>query len=279
MPMEMDATTHEQIDLVEFRRRVLEKVDPRRPSTLVNAGFDLVALSNNSNLLLDRMRRDMGSWRAPRFSMYSAQSCLLERFGPFSVRINIWPSEISTKAEREALSYNAYHDHNFSFLTTNFYGPGYTTEIYEYALDRQPASVGDNVDLTRVGEKQLSPGKVFFYLKSADMHAQLPPVERSASLNLILTDDDVLNDDQYYFDVATSRISGMVENVASKRASVIDFGNFLWSEEAAEILRSLVAISPCHRTRKRVAALLELYGAGSTVGYQASLQSETGINI
>jgi hypothetical protein len=266
MPIEMDVSTLEKIDIEEFRRRVLEKVDPCQPLTLVNASSDLVALSNDPNLLLDRIARDIGSWREPKFSMYSAQSCLLERFGPFSVRINIWPAQVSTQAEREALSYNAYHDHNFSFITTNLYGPGYTTDIYEYALRRRPASVGDAVELTKVGEKQLLPGKVFCYLKSADMHAQMPPVEQSASLNLILTDDDVLNDDQYYFDVVRSRISGMVENVASKRISVIDFGRFLGSKEASGTLASVAVSSQCFRTRTKAKEILNFYASSDVVG-------------
>ena len=33
------------------------------------------------------------------------------------------------------LSYYDFHDHDFSFLTTNFFGPGYATDLFSYSYE------------------------------------------------------------------------------------------------------------------------------------------------
>ena len=150
MPIELEIATDERIDLEEFRRRVLDKVDPEDDASLASVAVDLVALANNRDILLHQITCDIGMWRRPDFAMYSAQSCVLDRFGPYTVRANLWPSVVTTEGEFSALSYNSYHDHNFSFLTTNLYGPGYRTDLYELLPSSDGMEVAQAVSYTHL---------------------------------------------------------------------------------------------------------------------------------
>jgi hypothetical protein len=256
MPIEMTVRTEEVIDLDEFKKRVLAKVKPDDPASLALIAHDIVALANNRTLLIDRITSDIASWRSHRFAMYSAQSCILDRFGPFMVRINLWPAGISTPGEKDALSYNAYHDHNFSFATTNFYGPGYRTDLFELNDQECRREVGDVVRMTSVGEWRLGKGCVVVYRKGVDMHAQIPPDKDSASLNLIISEDDVLFGDQFYYDPATSRVVGMVENVVGKRMSLVELGRYIAGPESALALKRFVAGVRCQRSAEIAAQIL-----------------------
>ncbi|UPG88751.1 hypothetical protein L2Y96_15225 [Luteibacter aegosomaticola] len=262
MPVEVSAFTDEIIGLSEFRRRVVAKVDPQDEATLRNISLDLVALANNEEILLSQMAKDIGLWREPDFAMYSAQSCILDRFGPFTVRANIWPSVAVTRGEKSALSYNAYHDHNFSFATTNIYGPGYVTDLFEVPASERQLNVADTVDIRSVGEWQLRKGRVVIYSKGSDVHAQLPPLEPSASLNLIVSGEDVLYGDQFYFDPKRKMIIGMVENVVAKRMSLLELGRYLAGPRSVACLREISESCKCVRSAAIAAELLQGVGRG-----------------
>jgi hypothetical protein len=248
MPIEVRVESSEMIDLREFRRRVFSKVDPSDPATLMSVCKDIAALASNRNLLLEVIGRDLASWREHSFSMYSAQSCILDRFGPFTVRVNLWPANARTSGERSALSYHSYHDHNFSFVTTNFYGPGYNTDLIERDACGSLLHVGDVVKMCRRGERRLEEGTVVIYRKGVDIHAQIPPVSASASLNLIMSDEDVLFGDQFYYDPASSRVIGLVENVVGKRMSLIELGRYITGPASTDALRNVAEWCPCRRS-------------------------------
>ena len=256
MPIEVSAVTSEIVGLDEFRKRVLDKVDPQDPSTLTSIALDLAALANDKELMVRQVAMDIKTWQRPEFAMYSAQSCILDRFGPFTVRANLWPSVAMTMGERDALSYNAFHDHNFSFATTNLYGPGYTTDLYEFQLLGDWARVGDTVLLEHLGERRLSEGIVVVYRKGLDMHSQIPPISPSASINLIVNDDDVLFNDQFYFDPVRRIIIGTVENVVEKRLSALSLGRFLASEASLSPLHAISRTNKCKRSRRLCKDLL-----------------------
>ncbi|UPG87203.1 hypothetical protein L2Y94_07575 [Luteibacter aegosomatis] len=256
MTVEVDVEVQDPISLAEFRSRVISKVDPSEPESLSAIARDLAALASDKQLMVRKIAADLAGWRSPEFSMYSAQSCILDRFGPFTVRANLWPSVVVSEGEEKALSYHAYHDHNFSFATVNLYGPGYKTDVYERVGGGAMCNVGDSVDLVHLGEQQLSPGKVVLYRKGVDVHAQIPPSSPSASINLILSGDDLPFLDQYYFDPSREMVVGMVENVVAKRLSVISLGKFIGSTRSLESLASISSSFPCVRTREAAAKLV-----------------------
>ncbi|KRE88812.1 hypothetical protein ASG87_09600 [Frateuria sp. Soil773] len=257
MATTLSISTAETIGLDEFRKRVLQKVDPDDPDTLLNAGHDMVALANNDKLLLEHIRSDLANWKADQISMYTPQCCLLDSFGRFKVRINLWKSSGMTEAEMDFFSYTSYHNHDFSFLTTNYYGPGYRTRIYQASAPWRSVMPGSAVEMDFLEEAILSPGKVMYYRKDIDVHSQIPPQQDSASINLLLDNDDDATGSQFYFDAAEKRIIGRVENNLSKRLTLLDFGYALAGAQSLEALHAIAENHPCGITRGKAAEIIE----------------------
>jgi len=249
MAIELNIYRDDVIDLATFRKAVIEKVDPEDPHTLQRVAGELVALANNRELLMKRLKMDLQTWRNPDFAMYSAQSAILDRFGVFSVRVNFWLADLQTTEELSALSYNSYHDHNFDFITTNVFGPGYSTSIFEYSRQNVKGEVGESVEMVDVGEVILSRGKVLVFRNGIDIHSQRPPLDASASLNLIINSPSSIFEDQYYFDVQRKIIIGMVENASSRRINMLGFGAFFSDEKSIEALTEISESFNCQRTR------------------------------
>jgi hypothetical protein len=259
--LSLHASTDEVIDLAEFRRRVLAKVDPADPATLLRAGTDIVALANNRNLLVDQIRHDLANWRSGELRMYTPQSYLLDSFGKFTVRINLWKAAGMSAAELDFYSYASYHNHDFPFLTTQYYGPGYRTSIYEADADWRHAMPGDRLPMRFLEETDLPAGKVMYYRKHLDVHSQIPPPADSASLNLMLDDEQDLDRNQFYFDVASGRIIGRVENTVAKRLALLDFGHGLADQRSLPVLQRIARDTACEATRRKARELIDALGA------------------
>jgi hypothetical protein len=255
MAVSLHVSTGEVIDLVEFRKRVLSKVDPKDPATLLRASEDIVALANNHALLTDQIRDDLADWKRGELRMYTPQSYLLDAFDTFTVRINLWKATGMSAAELDFFSYASYHNHDFPFLTTQFYGPGYRTSIYEATADWRLAAPGDRLPLRFLEETDLPHGKVMYYRKHLDVHAQIPPPADSASLNLMLDDAEDLDRNQFYFDVASGRIIGRVENTVAKRLALLDFGHGLADERSLSVLHRIARETACEATRRKAREL------------------------
>lgn len=257
------------IDLQEFRRRVLMHVDPGRPETLMNVAGDIAALARHPALLAETLRADLSRDGGP-VRMHSRQTCVLDAFGPFVVRINLWPEEAATREDNENLSFFAYHDHGFSFLTTNYYGPGYRTRTYTYDRTHVRGDIGEHVPLTFAGEATLSPGTVLMFLEGRDVHAQFPPAAPTASLNLLLSQDGsgVLSD-QYYFDIDTATICGKPANDLMRRRMALSLADFFRNEATDELLRTIADGHACPRTRVEAERVLERLGGEVGTGVRS----------
>jgi hypothetical protein len=131
----------------------------------------------------------------------------------FVLRANFWPSEsdsVYANSGPQPFFYGLPHDHNFSFLTVGYLGPGYWSDYYEYDYDTVLGCPGEDVDLRFVERSCLSPGKVMLYRKHRDVHSQLPPDSLSVSLNILAVSAASEFQEQYSFDLASSRVAGIV---------------------------------------------------------------------
>jgi hypothetical protein len=120
---------------------------------------------------------------------YSAQVIMLHRASEkYFIRANFWPSPQDSVVRNSGLApffYHVPHDHNFSFLTVGYLGPGYWSEYYEYDYEKVVGFPGEPVGLRYVETSRLEPGKVMLYRAHRDVHNQLPADSLSVSINIM----------------------------------------------------------------------------------------------
>jgi hypothetical protein len=205
------------IELAELVESLQGRFDPRDEEGLVEWAPALRRLANNRSFLgdlaIDELKHHCAGQTAR--NQFTAQVILLHGQEDFVIRANLWPSafdSIYTNSGPEPFFYELPHDHNFSFLTVGYLGPGYWSDYYEYDYDRVMGVPGEEVDLRFVERSCLSPGKVLLYRKHRDVHSQLPPESMSVSLNILASTPANEFQDQYSFDLKSSRVASLVNS-------------------------------------------------------------------
>lgn len=196
--------------------------DPADEASLAQAALALRRLGNDRRFLGDLLiaqlkdrHRDTGEGSA-----YGAQSIVLSapRGGCF-LRANIWPSERDAcfqSSGAKAFVYGMPHDHNFSFLTVGYLGPGYVSDYYEYDYERTAGYTGEAPGLRFVERSALGEGRLMLYRAHRDIHSQLPAESLSVSLNILRIDPAQGWFDQYGFDLASGAITGVLNPTATE---------------------------------------------------------------
>jgi hypothetical protein len=212
MPLTIDVEDNASaIELAELIDALEERFDPRDDEAMVQWAPALRRLAGNrkflGDLVIEELKQHCSGQTAR--NQYSAQVVLLHGSRRFLVRANLWPAEadsVYANSGPQPFFYGAPHDHNFSFLTAGYLGPGYWSDYYEYDYDRVAGCPGEEVDLRFTERACLSEGKVMLYRKHLDVHSQLPPESLSVSLNILALSPAVDFKEQYGFDLASSRI-------------------------------------------------------------------------
>lgn len=256
-----DRSGQTPMGLEEFYELARREVDVNDPQSLNALALPLLRLAQDESLLLKFVNRGLADWQKPeRFHFYSPQSCQMVSDGVLAVRANLWPLLPNDPRRRailaDALSYYDYHDHNFSFITANMFGPGYETDMYRYDRSRMVGYVGESVALEYLGRHCLDHGTVLFYEECADMHVQLPPSALSASLNLMLVNPGSSLMNQHYFDIDKGEISGYVGATSDKRVNALHFARHFHDEHTADLLMQILEAHPCSRTRVEAARIV-----------------------
>jgi hypothetical protein len=223
--------TAASIELAELVDSLEAGFDPRDEAALASWGPALRRLANNrtflGDLAIEELKRHC-SGQASR-SQYSAQVVVLHGSSRrFLVRANFWPAEedsVIANSGPQSFFYGRPHDHNFSFLTVGYLGPGYWSDYYECDYDRILGYPGEQVDLRFVERSRLSPGEVLLYRKHRDVHCQLPPDSLSVSLNILALSPGSEFEEQYSFDLASSRVTGFA-NPSSLESMILLAGAF-----------------------------------------------------
>jgi hypothetical protein len=217
MPLTIQTANDESaIELAELVEALEERFDPRDEAGMAEWAPALRRLANNRRFLGDMAIAELKqhcSGQTAR-NQYSAQVMLLHGLSrKFVVRANFWPSEgdsVYANSGPQPFFYGLPHDHNFSFLTVGYLGPGYWSDYYEYDYGRVVGCPGEDVDLRFVERSCLSEGKVMLYRKHLDVHSQLPPDSLSVSLNILAVSAASEFQEQYSFDLASSKVAGVV---------------------------------------------------------------------
>ena len=217
MPRVIDAPTEERIELAELVERLeTGGFDSQDEDNFASWGPELRKLANDRNFLAELMIAELKQRceGQVRDNQYGAQVIMLHNASRrFIIRANLWPAlkdSVIRHSGTDPFFYGVPHDHNFSFLTVGYFGPGYWSEYYEYDYDTVVGFPGEDVDLRFVEKSRLEPGKVMLYRAHRDIHLQLPADEMSVSINIVEASHSSVFRDQYRFDVANKKVDGIL---------------------------------------------------------------------
>lgn len=243
----------------EYVEYVERHVDLRDPDSIAASAPMLRALANDRVLVVKKLNERIQSFLSDG-AMPSAQTLLLARSQGFYVRANIWPAiadMVNGRAYQDQFAYNIAHDHNFTFMTVGYLGPGYETEIYEYDPDSIEGYVGESVELRFLEKVRFAAGTVMLYRASRDVHIQYAPEELTITLNLMVSLPEVRLRDQYYFDLVKRTISSYPAQLqATNRVSFVNLAGYIGNGDTQELLEILAHRHPCRRTRLTAFAAL-----------------------
>lgn len=196
--------------------------DPANATSVAVTARSLRRLTNNrsflGNLLIDQLKSRHKD--AAIESGYGPQAIILSpRRGNVFIRANIWPSQSDhcfQASGARTFVYGVPHDHNFSFMTSGYFGPGYNSDYFEYDYGDVLGLPGEQPNLRFVERSQLSQGKMMLYRAHIDIHNQIPPESLSVSLNIMHVDDMQGWFDQYGFDLDKGAITKVLSPNSSE---------------------------------------------------------------
>ncbi|QIG53338.1 transposase [Altererythrobacter sp. BO-6] len=214
MPRLIDSPSREQCSLGECVEAIAAMhFDPRCEERLAEGAHWLRKLCNNRTFLGDLLIEQLkaAGKNAQVNSDYGPQAIMLSPlFGNVFLRANIWPSKrdhcFQTSGARTFV-YGIPHDHNFSFLTCGYFGPGYRSDYYEYDYEMVTGYAGERAQLRFKERSALSEGKLMLYRAHEDIHSQVPPESLSVSLNVMHVDPAQHWYDQYGFDLEEGSVT------------------------------------------------------------------------
>jgi len=255
MPRVIECPTDESLDLAGLVD-ALETggFDSDDEENFASWGPQLRKLANDRRFLADMIIMELKQRCAGqlRDNQYSAPVVLLHAHpkSNFVIRANFWPAlsdSVVRHSGPDPFFYGVPHDHNFSFLTVGYLGPGYWSDYYEYDYGSVVGYPGEQVNLRFVEKARLEEGKVMLYRAHKDIHLQLPADAMSVSLNILETSHSSVFRDQYQFDVERSKIAGIMTRTSLEPmlALTAHFGG----EEGEGLLRDFAAAHPSDRVR------------------------------
>jgi hypothetical protein len=255
MPRIIDVADKGVSSLAECADALLSRgFDPHDEGSLAHAARQLRRLGNDRDFLGDLLVAELrASHRTePAEQSYGPQVIMLSRpgEGDFFLRANIWPSpseHMMRSSGAAAFVYGLPHDHNFSFLTLGYFGPGYWSAYYEYDYEAVTGWRGEPVDLRFVERSRLEEGKLMLYRAHRDVHRQLPADALSVSLNVMHTSGAQGWLDQYRFDLEGSKVGAILGQGASEAFIRIAVG--LGGEEALDLAERFGRHHPSDRMR------------------------------
>lgn len=240
------------IDLTDDRTASLDEasdglaamgVDFDDPERLDNAARWLRRLGKNRSFLGDVLIAELARHQRDDVleSSYGPQVVMLAPpNGNFFIRANLWPStdeHMLRASGGTSFVYGLPHDHNFSFLTLGYFGPGYWSDYYEYDYAEVVGHAGESVPSLRFVERsRLEEGKLILYRAHRDVHAQHPADALSVSLNVMQTTGAQGWLDQYRFDLDQRTIAAIVSGGPSE--AYIRIAVALGGAEAADLART-----------------------------------------
>ena len=223
MPRIIDLQSDETCSLGDCVEGVAQTgFDPNCDESVAQNALWLRKLNNNrtflGDLLLDRLKHQFRNMSSD--NGYGPQAIVLSPLrGDVFLRANIWPSEQDhcyQASGAKSFVYGVPHDHNFSFLTSGYLGPGYRSDYYEYDYAAVAGYRGERPGLRFIERAALEQGKLMLYRAHQDVHSQIPAQSLSVSLNIMHIDPMQSWYDQYGFDTDSGEVSRVLSPNATE---------------------------------------------------------------
>lgn len=178
---------------------------------------------------------------------YNPPSIILADRERFIVRANLWRPTKSFK-DGDINVYGLAHDHNFNFLSLNYWGPGYESEMYEYNYAQVCGIPGEQCNVDYHGIMNLKQGEIYFYRKNKDIHSQLPPSSPTITINVMEKIDVKNHSRQYIFDLKNKVIKSVYGDFYAKKY-VYDMAFLINSASIDNLLKQLFDETKCSLTK------------------------------
>ena len=254
MPRVIEAPTEEKIELADLVEQLeTGGFDSKDEENFASFGPALKKLANNRTFLSELVIAELKQRceGQVRDNQYSAQVIMLHGASKkFVVRANFWPAlkdSVIRHSGTDPFFYGVPHDHNFSFLTVGYFGPGYWSDYYEYDYDQVVGYPGEAVNLRFVEKSRLDQGKVMLYRAHRDVHLQLPADEMSVSINIVETSHSSVFRDQYRFDVENGRVDDILTRTSLE--PMLSLAVHYGGEEGMDLISEFAAGHPSDRIR------------------------------
>lgn len=258
MPRIIETTDQPAIGLHDLTALLDEgHFDPRDEDCFASFGQALRQLAEDQNFLADLVVDELHRHCASQSSgnQYGPQVFMLHRADRYAIRANFWPAltdSVVAANGAQAFFYEVPHDHNFSFLTVGYTGPGYVSDYYDYDYDSVVGTPGEVAGLRFVERAQLHQGKTMLYRAHRDVHAQMPPQSLSVSINILEQSPSVPFRDQYKFDLERGTVDSILTNTPVE--ALLDLCAGLQNADGLDLLDNFAKRHPCDRIRYRALA-------------------------
>lgn len=248
------------------------RFDPRDEEGLAACAPALAGLAAERSFLGTLMIEELRhrGRRQERGNDYGAQVLMLHKGEGWFLRANIWPAAGDLLLRRNGAArffYGVPHDHNFSFLTVGYLGPGYWSDYYTYEDEEMSGVPGDPVALRLVERSCLGEGRMLLYRAHRDIHCQHPPDALSVSLNLVENGGGEGFRDQYRFDLQRGVIAAQLAHTATE--AMLAMLPELGGGEGLDLLDRFARRHPCDRIR--FGAISAQAGAASDLAGRAAI--------
>lgn len=256
MPRLIDIAEPTTADAIELGALVelleTERFDARDEDCFASFGPALARLASHRSFLADYIVEELKHRCASQNARnsYGPQVILLHHAQDFVIRANFWPAQhdlVAANNDPSTFFYHVPHDHNFSFLTVGYFGPGYWSDYYEYDGDAVLGVPDETVELRFVERSALTEGQVLLYRAHRDIHAQLPAESLSVSLNILEQSPNLGYRSQYRFDIARRAIGEVLTQTPIEPLLMLCAQ--LGDENARSVVSAFAATHPCDRIR------------------------------
>jgi hypothetical protein len=265
-----------EIGLEELVESVARTADPNDVGSLAACAPLLAGFARRPGIVSGLINKTIGDLLSARLvaPIRTPQSFVLAIHELFYVRCNLWAPlapDLRSKSYQERLySLEVPHDHNFSFLTVGYLGPGYSTDLFEYDRRHVEGRIGETVDLRPAGTVTLTPGDVMLYREGVDVHVQHQPPEMSASLNIMFLSEFTRREWQYIFDLPSRTITGLSGNAMRSRHELMMLAGEVGDAETMSLLEDVDSQCACPSTRRAAVAALNNLASGGPAGDTAT---------